>query len=114
MEVEGTNYRVTYVPAIATIFFHGVLRLRGMNEYDPIGQLLGDVVAGAPAIITLNLRDLQFLNSSGINILFQFVIKIREQNRSKLTVLGSEEIPWQKKSLPNLQRLMADVQLNWA
>ncbi len=113
MEVKGTNYHVAYNPPSTTVSFSGTLRLRGINEYDPIVQLLDDVVAENPPQITLDLCDLKFLNSSGINILFKFVIKIREQGRSKLTVVGSEQIPWQQKSLQNLRRLMAGVQLEW-
>jgi hypothetical protein len=114
MEIKGTNYHVTYKPATSTVSFQGTLRLRGLNEYDPIAQLLDEVVDAEPATITLDLRGLRFLNSSGINILFKFVIKIREQGQSKLVVIGAEQVPWQEKSLQNLQRLMADVQLTWA
>lgn len=114
MEVIGTNYHVSYSPATSLISFQGILRLRGLNEYDPIVQLLDEVVEAEPTKITLDLRGLRFLNSSGINILFKFVIKIREQGQSKLVVIGSEQVPWQGKSLQNLQRLLADVQLTWA
>lgn len=114
MDVEGTNYHVTYEPVTSTVSFQGTLRLRGLTEYDPIAQLLDEVVYAEPAKITLDLRDLQFLNSSGVNILFKFVIKVREKGQSKLMVIGSKQVSWQEKSLQNLQRLMADVQLTWA
>jgi len=114
MEVKGTNYHVTYEPVTSTVSFQGTLRLRGLNEYDPIVQLLDEVVDAEPAKITLDLRGLRFLNSSGINILFKFIIKVREKGQSKLIVSGSKQVSWQQKSLPNLQRLMADVQLTWA
>ena len=113
VEVKDTDYHVNYQPETATVSFQGILRLRGLNEYDPIVQLLDDVIAAESATITLDLRGLQFLNSSGINILFKFVIKIREQRQSRLVVLGSRNVPWQDKSLQNLQRLMAGVQLTW-
>jgi len=114
MEVKGTNYHVTYEPVTATVSFQGTLRLRGLNEYDPIAQLLDEVVYAEPAEITLDLRDLQFLNSSGVNILFKFIIKVREKGQSKLMVIGSKQVSWQEKSLQNLQRLMAAVRLTWA
>jgi hypothetical protein len=114
MEVKGTNYHVWYEPNSATVHLDGTLRLRGMTEYDPIVQLLHDVVDQAPEKITLDLHTLKFLNSSGINILFKFVIRIREQGQSQLLVRGSEQIPWQQKSLQNLQRLMVGVQLVWS
>jgi hypothetical protein len=113
MEIKGTNYHVTYDPTTSTIALQGTLRLRGITEYDPIVELMDDVTVQAPETIILDLQKLQFLNSSGINILFKFVIKIREQGSSKLIVRGSTKIPWQQKSLPNLQRLMAEVQLEW-
>ncbi|MBN1218902.1 MAG: hypothetical protein JXM69_08240 [Anaerolineae bacterium] len=113
MEVKGNNYHIIFYPETITIAFDGTLRLRGMAEYDPIVQLMDDVVAQNPDTITLDLRKLHFLNSSGINILFKFVIKIRDQSSCKLVVQGSEQVPWQKKSLKNLQRLMADVKLEW-
>jgi hypothetical protein len=114
MEVKGTKYRVSYEPTTATITFQGALRLRGLTEYDPIVELLDDVIAQEPESITLDLRQLQFLNSSGINIMFKFVIGVREQGRSKLIVRGSTQVTWQQKSLQNLQRLMAGVQLQWS
>ena len=111
MEVKGNNYHVIYNPTTATVILQGTLRLRGLAEYDPIIQLLNDVVGQKPETITLDLQQLRFLNSSGINILFRFVINVREQAASKLFVRGSSQIPWQQKSLINLQRLMAGAQL---
>jgi hypothetical protein len=113
MEVKGTNYHITYEQTTSTVSFQGTLRLRGLNEYDPISQLLDNVVESRPKKITLDLRELQFLNSSGINVLFKFIINIRERGQSKLVVIGSRQMPWQEKSLQNLQRLMAGVQLTW-
>ncbi|MBN1991273.1 MAG: hypothetical protein JW953_01105 [Anaerolineae bacterium] len=113
MEVKGEGYHISYDATTATVALQGVLRLRGVTEYASIEQLLGDVVALKPSQITLDLRKLRFLNSSGINILFRFVIQVREQGNSQLVVQGSPQIPWQKKSLQNLQRLMTTVQLKW-
>ncbi len=111
MEIKGQDYHVTYDLDTATVIFRGTLRLRGAGEYAPIVQLLDDVVASAPETVTLNLGELRFLNSSGINVLFRFVIKMREQGISQLIVRGSTQIPWQSKSLKNLQRLMPALQL---
>ena len=111
MEVKGENYHITYNPSAATVTFGGTLRLRGMAEYAPIIQLLDEVVRQGPDTIILDVCQLQFLNSSGINNLFRFVIKVRDQDRSKLIVRGSAQVAWQQKSLQNLQRLMASVQL---
>jgi hypothetical protein len=110
-EIRGENYLATYNPATSTIALQGVLRLRGAAEYGPIVQLLDDVISAAPKTITLDLQNLTFLNSSGINVLFKFVIKMREQENSQLIVHGTTEVPWQDKSLKNLQRLMPTLHL---
>ncbi len=113
MKIEDENYEVTYDQETMTIVFHGTLRLRGVAEYEPITHLLDDVIAQTPEKVTLDLRDLHFLNSSGINILFRFVINMREKATTVVVVRGASEIPWQTKSLKNLQRLMPALQLEF-
>lgn len=112
MEIKGEEYRVAYEPALATVTCEGSFRLRG-SEYTPIAKLLDEVVNGRPPTITLNVRELRFLNSSGINMLSKFVIKVRKQKQSgsKVIVQGRREYPWQRKSLKNLQRLMPALKL---
>jgi Uncharacterized conserved protein len=39
------------------------------------------------------------------------VIKVRQQKNIQIAVKGSKTIPWQGKSLKNLQRLMPSLQL---
>jgi hypothetical protein len=66
-----------------------------------------------PATATMDLRRLEFLNSSGINHLFKFAVKLRNQTPTELVVLGSSEIPWQQKSLKNLRTLNRKAELKW-
>jgi hypothetical protein len=81
-----------------------------MAEYTPILELLGQASADSSRPLTLDLRHLEFLNSSGIAMLSKFVIGVRN-GEIKLTVLGSSTIPWQGKSLTNLKRLMPELVL---
>jgi hypothetical protein len=111
MEIKTQDYSIYYDPTTATVNSQGSLRLNGMEEYAPIVQLLNEVAEQQPATITLNLRGLEFLNSSGINVLSKFVIKVRQKGTIAMVVLGSKSIPWQGKSLKNLQRLMPSLQL---
>lgn len=113
MDISGEGYRVSYDPASVVVSFQGTLRLRGMDEYAPITQLLNDLVGQKRDKVTLDLCELRFLNSSGINVLMRFIINIRDQGHSHVVVYGSSQIPWQGKSLNNLQRLLPSLQLEF-
>ncbi|MEL4894533.1 slr1659 superfamily regulator [Crocosphaera sp. Alani8] len=106
MEIKTNDYSVTYNPETITVSFQGSLRLGGSEEYTPIVDLLNEAAKNEPEIVTLDLKELEFLNSSGISMLSKFVINIRKKKTSSITVKGSNAIPWQGKSLKNLQRLM--------
>ena len=111
MEIKSEDYEVRYDEASHTVTCEGSFRLGGVAEYAPITDLLNQAAAREPGSLTLDLRRLRFLNSSGINILSRFVIGIRQKGAPQLIVKGSTEIPWQGKSLINLQRLMPALQL---
>jgi len=113
MEIKGEDYAVWYNAETTTILCKGSLRLSSMEDYAPIIQLLNDVTDQEPAAMTLDLRSLEFLNSSGINVLSKFVIKVRQKGTIQISVHGSQETPWQVKSLKNLQRLMPNLVLQF-
>ncbi|AFY72519.1 hypothetical protein Syn7502_00355 [Synechococcus sp. PCC 7502] len=113
MEIKTSDYRVWYDPENSTVFCSGYLRLDGAEEYQPIMDLLINAINDQPAI-TVNLRELEFLNSSGISMLSMFVIKVRQNGKIQLIFEGSSKILWQTKSLKNLQRLMPSIKLDFA
>src|SRR5690348_8008683 len=94
-EIRTEDYSVSYDQTSHTVMCKGSFRLSGVTEYAPISQLLTDALNEQPPVIVLNLRDLQFLNSSGINILSKFVISVRQKGSTQLLVQGSKKIPWQ-------------------
>lgn len=102
---------VRYDPESATVICQGSFRLRGTEEYAPILQVLTDAADAKPATLILDLRQLRFLNSSGINTLSKFVLQVRKHNASQVVIKGSSQFPWQQKSLKNFQRLLPDLQL---
>ncbi|HEY9629166.1 MAG TPA: STAS domain-containing protein [Coleofasciculaceae cyanobacterium] len=113
MEIATEKYSVQYDQDTHLVIFRGSLRLADLEEHAPIVELLNQALTDHPATLTLNLQQLEFLNSSGINVLSKFVLKIRDQENIKLVVQGANAIPWQKKSLGNLQRLMPQLELTW-
>jgi hypothetical protein len=113
MEISSEKYRVQYDQAAQTVICQGALRLAGMPDYAPIVELLDHALADQPPTLTLNLQGLEFLNSSGINVISKFVLKVRGKEGVNLIVHGSTAIPWQEQSLKNLQRLMPTLELRW-
>jgi hypothetical protein len=109
--LKSDDYEVEYTVETQTLRCKGSLELSGTEEYRPIAELFNHAVSQLPPLLTLDLRGLEFLNSSGINVISKFVIAVRQKGTVGLLVLGSRQIPWQGKSLPNLQRLMPAIKL---
>ncbi len=113
MEIKTENYRVIYDAISHNIVFDGSLRLNGNEEYASISELLDNVIEQEPEKIVLDLKELSFLNSSGISILSKFVINVRKRKNIQMIVIGAKNNPWQGKSLKNLQRLMPALKLDF-
>ncbi len=135
MEIRGENYVIRYDDSTSTITLEGILRLygaagyfsiddfnkhhdalptnTGTSSYVSIMELFEHVATKKPARCVLNLRGLELLNSSGINVLSKFVIKIREMNSTQLTLQGTQQFFWQGKVLQNLQKLMPGLNVEF-
>jgi hypothetical protein len=112
MEIKTDDYHIVFDKSSATVTCKGSLLLSGTEEYAPILDLLNQAADQQVDQLVLDLRPLEFLNSSGINTLTKFVINVRNRQTLQLTGMGYEEIPWQVRLLKNLKRLMPDLQLN--
>nr|WP_232222185.1 hypothetical protein [Thioalkalivibrio paradoxus] len=77
-----------------------------------MSQMLEDALTDC-SDLTLDLTELEFLNSSGIATLSKFVINARNRQTCRLTIRGSGSIAWQGKSLNNLKRLMPALELTF-
>ena len=111
MEIKTDDYNIIYDEASHSIVFDGSLRPNGSAEHTSISELLSSIARLEPEKIVLDLRKLNFLNSSGIGILSKFTIEVRNQKNIQMVVLGAKKNPWQNKSLKNLQRLMPSLKL---
>ncbi len=107
--VSGEHFTVTWEAESHTAALNGILRLNGLEEYAPIARFLSGAVPQGSMV--LDLRGLQFLNSSGIAMLSKFVIEIRNRKTVDLGVLGSKSVAWQGKSLINLCKLMPALRM---
>jgi len=111
MEIQGNEYLVTYTPEENKVTFQGTLRLRDMVDYDPIEQLLTDALTAGQSSITLNLRELQYMNSSGITMLSMFIYKLSQNHQEiKPIIQVSSKFGWQTRLLKNLKQMVPTLQ----
>ena len=101
--ITGESFEIRMEDNQSTVFFKGALRLSGVTDYLPILDLLKETLANP---VVLDLKDLDFLNSSGITMLSRFVIEARDRAGITLHFIASESVVWHARSLKNLQRLM--------
>ena len=114
-KIQTPDFTVYFEASEQTVVLMGSLRLNVALEYEPIStlmtQALEALIAAEKPMLILDLRELKFLNSSGINLLYQFVLKVRKQGSIGLKVLGSSNNAWQAKSLANMTKFMPTLQL---
>jgi hypothetical protein len=110
MNIQTEKYQVTYDPPSATMTCKGSFRLH-TPEYNEILSEMNQSADTAEDTLILDIRELRFLNSSGINWLYKFVRHVRDRQAGQLTVLGSRRVPWQMKTLRNLEKLWPGLQL---
>jgi hypothetical protein len=112
MEISDESFRVWVENN--DVYFDGVFRLAGPDAYAPIYSLIFSLLHDGRKQITFNLTNLEFLNSSGINLLAKLTIEARKMGDLLLIVKGTNQYPWQAKSLPNLKKLypLLDLRLS--
>jgi hypothetical protein len=71
------------------------------------------VVSTAPATITIDLHELQYLNSLAILKLSRFASRLQEHGGRQVIVQGCKQIFWQEKSLKHLVVLVPNLKLVW-
>ena len=114
-KIQTPDFTVYFEATEQTVVLMGSLRLNAAPEYEPISQLmtraLDKLVSESKPTLNIDVRELKFLNSSGINLLYQFVLKVRKHGGIGLKVLGSSSNAWQTKSLANMTKFMPALQL---
>jgi len=109
MEIKGEKYNIAYDAENAAISCSGTLDFRGKEGYKEMAALLEEAVNAESPDIILDIRKLEFLNSSGITTLGGFIIKIRKKGASHLTIRGSKKYSWQARSVKGLQKLLPSM-----
>lgn len=114
IELKDNKYRIGYDPEAAIVTCEGSLLLNGAPAYEPILQLLKSAAESQePNRLTVDVRALKFMNSSGINMLTKFVMYVSDVKQLTLiiTFQAQKQIAWQEKLCINLQRLLPSLQI---
>lgn len=110
MTIQTEAYTVAADKEGSQVLLKGTLRLQGREQYKPIFELLMESASWEDGKLTIDMRELIFLNSSGISALSLFIIEMRKIGKP-ITILGSSTITWQSKSLKNFERLYEQVEI---
>ncbi|MEM7726164.1 MAG: DUF6272 family protein [Cyanobacteria bacterium P01_A01_bin.45] len=106
LEIRNESHVISYNSQTREVTFSGKVRLRGMDEYQKMLKFLNEIINTEISDLTINIKNLELLNSSGIDMLSKFVIGIRKSKSVQLTIIGSDKMSWQEKLLKNLKRLL--------
>ena len=112
MEIKQDGYEVQFDSESHTVICSGSFRLTG-KEYASIMGLLNTAADAKLDSLNMDLTGLKFLNSSGINTLCKFVMRLRKNNVTQVKVFGNSEYAWQTKSLANFKKLLPSLELDF-
>ncbi|MEO1430544.1 MAG: DUF6272 family protein [Cyanobacteria bacterium J06633_8] len=110
LEVKGENFHIVYNNNSKAVNFTGRVRMRGLQEYTVVFDLFDKVIEINKDVITLDLQNLELINSSGIDMLSKFIITTRKKKTVQINIIGSSSRNWQTRLLKNFQRLMPSLQ----
>ena len=114
IKISENKYSITYDPENALLVFSGALLLNSATEYEPILQLLKDSAdSQEPNKLDIDLYNLSFMNSSGLNMITKFIMYFNEVKRYKLqlSIIINKNIIWQEKLCANMKKLLSSLNI---
>ncbi len=111
MRLRDEDYEISFDHERGRVSFEGSLRLWHRQEYGRIRDfLLTAYDTGVPRL-ELDFTGLEFLNSSGISTLCEFLLTVKKMDRAPVTLIGNRALQWQRRSLENLQKLWDRIEV---
>ena len=111
MRLRDEDYEISFDKERGRVSFEGSLRLWHRQEYGKIREFLLAAYAADVPRFELDFTRLEFLNSSGISTLCEFILTARKQERTPIVLIGSKATLWQRRSLENLQKLWDRIEV---
>lgn len=109
MEIKEERYRIGYEQNVIEI--SGKLSI--MSEgYERIEAFFKEVVGSGPAELTLDIRNLEYLNSSGIKALcIGLILEIETRENLRLNIRCSKRHRWQQETVPTFKDLIGNLNI---
>lgn len=82
----------------------GTLQLQSVRAYEQLLSPISEAIDKAEGTFTLDLRQLEFVNSSAVTALARLVLLARQRGL-QMTLRGSGSLRWQRATLATLGRL---------
>jgi hypothetical protein len=111
VRLRDEDYEIAFDQERGRVTFEGSLRLWHRQEYGKIRDFLLTAYAAEVPRLELDFTRLEFLNSSGISTLCEFILTARRLQRSPIVLIGSKSMLWQRRSLENLQKLWDRIEV---
>lgn len=109
MKIEGDGYTVTYQDGQVKIA--GKLSLM-LEDYTELEEFFKIIIESKPSALTLDLRNLEYLNSSGIKtICVGLILEAADVEGLRLKILCSNQYTWQKETIPTFEALMDEMEI---
>ena len=109
MNVCGDNWSIVYE--------NSVIRMSGRfslmrDYYNDIEKFFEKILESAPTEITLDIRNLEFLNSAGIAVLcMSLILELAAGENTALSILCSDRYTWQRETVPTFKGLLNDMNI---
>ncbi|MGE0087451.1 MAG: hypothetical protein AB7S75_23835 [Desulfococcaceae bacterium] len=109
MNIEGEGYRLTYGDGVISI--SGKLSLM-LEDYAQLEAVFEKIIASKPSALVLDIRNLEYLNSSGIKtICVGLILEAADIDGLEMKILCSNQYTWQKETVPTFEDLMDDMKI---
>ncbi len=109
MNIGREGYSITYQDGVLQIA--GKLSLM-LEDYGEIETFFEQVIASASSEITLDIRNLEYLNSSGIKtICVSLILEAADIEGLRMKILCSNRYTWQKETVPTFEDLMDNMEI---
>ena len=112
MSFKTEDYQIILSEDNKHIHISGVLRLQSPASYEEPFQCIKDGLVSSSEVFTIDISELQFLNSSGVSSLARLILFARTSDK-EIKMICNSDTPWQKKTISSLIKLYDKLDIQY-